>query len=242
MNEHANLLVERRGAHLWITLNRAEKANALAVGMMEAATAALASAQADDNVRAVLLTGAGDRVFCAGADVREQPQDGDMAAHRKRRSAGLAALLESIMDIPKPVVAVLNGTASGGGAMLAFLSDARVAVDSATISLPEIDLGMPTFTGASIAEHFGGLALAADLVQTGRRMPVVEALSRGLVSRVVQRAELASAATQVAQMLAAKDGGAFSANKKWLNRRIKAALAEAREEHAAHRSTHQAKK
>jgi enoyl-CoA hydratase/carnithine racemase len=242
MNEHANLLVERRGAHLWITLNRAEKANALAVGMMEGATAALAIAQGDDGVRAVLLTGTGDRVFCAGADVREQPEDGDMAAHRKRRSAGLAALLESIMDIPKPVVAVLNGTASGGGAMLAFLSDARVAVDTATISLPEIDLGMPTFTGASIAEHVGGLALAADLVQTGRRMPAVEALSRGLVSRVVQRAELASAATQVAQMLAGKDAGAFGANKKWLNRRIKAALAEAREEHAAHRNTQQAKK
>jgi enoyl-CoA hydratase/carnithine racemase len=239
MNEHANLIVEARDAYLWITLNRADKANALSVAMMEGATAALRDAQNNENVRAILLTGAGDRVFCAGADVREKPDDGDVAAHRKTRSAGLASLLDAIMVIPKPVVAVLNGTASGGGAMLAFLSDARVAVDTATISLPEIDLGMPTFTGASIAEQIGGLALAVDLVQSGRRMPVAEALSRGLVSRVVHRTDLERAATEVAQMLARKDAGAFSANKSWLNRRMKAALAEAREEHITHRNTHQ---
>ncbi|MGZ5093022.1 MAG: enoyl-CoA hydratase/isomerase family protein [Burkholderiales bacterium] len=235
MSEEENLRVERRDGCLWITLNRAEKANALAVAMMEGATAALNTARADENVRAVLLTGAGDRVFCAGADVREKPRDGDMNAHRKRRSAALARLLDGIMDMPKPVITALNGTASGGGAMIALLSDARIAVDSATISLPEIDLGMPTFTGATIAEHVGGLALAVDLVQTGRRMPVAEAFSRGLVTCVVTRAELERAAVQVAEMLAKKDGAAFAANKVWLNRNMKAALAEAREEHDRHR-------
>jgi enoyl-CoA hydratase/carnithine racemase len=235
LSESENLRVERHDGCLWITLNRADKANALAVAMMEGATAALKSAQPDENVRAVLLTGAGDRVFCAGADVREQPDGGDIPAYRKRRSAGLAALLEAIMDISKPVVAVLNGTASGGGAMIAFLSDARVAVDSAAISLPEIDLGMPTFTGATIAEHVGGLALAVDLVQTGRRMPVGEAFSRGLVTRVVARAELERAAVQVAEMLAKKDAGSFAANKVWLNRKMRADLAEARQEHDRHR-------
>ena len=237
MSEHDSLLISRCDAYLWITLNRAEKANALAVAMMEGATQALKYAQADDGVRAVLLMGAGDRVFCAGADVREKPDNGDMAAHRKRRSAGLAALLEAIMDIRKPVVAVLNGTASGGGAMLALLSDARIAVDTAAISLPEIDLGMPTFTGATIAEHVGGLALAVDLVQTGRRMPVAEALARGLVSRVVPRAELEGTALEVADMLSRKDAAAFGANKHWLNREMKAALASAREEHDRHRKT-----
>jgi enoyl-CoA hydratase/carnithine racemase len=235
MSEEENLRVERRDACLWITLNRAEKANALAVAMMEGATAALNTARADKNVRAVLLTGAGDRVFCAGADVREKPRDGDMNAHRKRRSAALAGLLDGIMDMPKPVISALNGTASGGGAMIALLSDARVAVDSATISLPEIDLDMPTFTGATIAEHIGGLALAVDLVQSGRRMPVAEAFSRGLVTCVVTRAELERAAVQVGEMLAKKDAAAFAANKLWLNRNMKAALAEARERHDQHR-------
>ena len=230
-----NLRVDRREELIWITLDRAEKANALAVGMMEGACAAFAAATADESIRAVLLTGAGERVFCAGADVREKPADGDIAAHRQRRSAALAALLDCLIDCPKPVVTVLNGVASGGGAMLALLSDARVAVDTAAIALPEIDLGMPTFTGATIAEHVGGLALAVDLVQSGRRMPAAEALARGLLTSVVPRSGLEAAGADAARMLAQKDAHAFAANKRWLNREIKAALAQARAEHARHR-------
>jgi enoyl-CoA hydratase/carnithine racemase len=238
MSGSENLRVEHRGDHLWITLDRADKANALSVAMMEGATAALKQVRADDKVRAVLLSGSGERVFCAGVDVREKPAECDMAAHRKRRSAALAALLDTLLETPKPVVAVLNGVASGGGAMLALLADARVAVDSAAISLPEIDLGMSTFTGATIAEAVGGLALAVDLVQTGRRMPAAEALARGLVTSVVPRGELAGVAAQVAEMLAKKDPSAFAANKRWLNRRMKTALDEARAEHERHRKEH----
>ncbi len=185
-----------------------------------------------------MLTGAGERVFSAGADVREQPADGDMAAHRRRRSAGLAALIDAILESPKPVVAALNGIASGGGAMLALLADARVAAEEAALSLPEIDLGLSTFMGAAIAERIGGLALAVDLVQTGRRMPAREALARGLVNSVVPRAELMGAALATAELLAKKDPRAFAANKQWLNRRMKAALVEARAAHEAHRRAH----
>jgi enoyl-CoA hydratase/carnithine racemase len=235
MTENRDLLVERRDGILWICLNRADKANALAVAMMERAAFALEDAGRDPKVRAILLTGAGERVFCAGADVREQPVDGDIAAHRQRRAARLAALIDSTIECPKPVIAALNGTASGGGAMLALLCDARVAVDSAAISLPEIDLGMPTFIGASIAEQMGGLALAVDLVQSGRRMPAAEALTRGLVNEVVPRSDLDAAATARALALAGKDPHAFEANKRWLNRRMKAVLAEARAAHDEHR-------
>jgi enoyl-CoA hydratase/carnithine racemase len=234
-NEH--LTVERRAAHLWIRFERAEKANALTVGMMDGARDLLANAAADEHVRAVLFTGAGDRVFSAGADVREQPGDGDMMAHRARRSAALFELLDSLIDHPKPVVAVLNGVASGGGAMLALLTDARVAVDTAGLALPEIDLGLPTFAGASIACEVAGLAVAFDLVQSGRRMPADEALSRGLVSGITARGDLHAAATKLAAQLAAKDARAYAANKAWLNRRVKAALAEAREAAQAHRRT-----
>ena len=233
VNDHLRL--EQREGVLWITLDRADKANALAVGMMESAAAALKNAATNDAVRAVVLTGAGTRAFCAGADVREQPADGDMAVHRKRRSAGLAAFVDAIMDTPKPVVAAVNGIASGGGAMLALLCDARVAVDTAAIALPEIDLGMSTFIGASIAMEVGGHALATDLVQSGRRMPAPEALARGLLSAVVPRDSLDAAATEAAGRLAGKDAKAFAANKAWLNRRMKAALTEARAEHERHR-------
>lgn len=235
MSTDDNLLIERREGYLWLTLNRADKANALAVGMTVGAAAALREAAGDDTVRAVILTGAGHRAFCAGVDVREQPADGDMATHRKRRSAGLAAFLEAIMDTPKPVIVVLNGIASGGGAMLALLSDARVAVDTAAISLPEINLGMATYTGIAIAMEVGGHALATDLVQSGRRMPAAEALTRGLLSIVVTRDGLDAATLRIAGELADKDAKAFAANKLWLNRRMKAALAEARAEHERHR-------
>lgn len=235
---YEHLAIENRDCCMHITLTRAEKANALTVGMMEGAKAALEEAAADDAIRAVLLTGAGEKVFCAGADVREQPADGDMSAHRKRRGAALFALLNAIMDAPKPVIAVLNGIASGGGAMLALVSDARVATDTAEISLPEINLGTPTYPGVAIATHVGGLALATDLVQTGRRMPAAEALSRGLLTSVLPRTELHGEARRVAAVFISKDTGAFAANKRWLNRSLKAALAEARAGMDEHRKQH----
>jgi enoyl-CoA hydratase/carnithine racemase len=230
------LLTERRDSHLWITINRPEKANALTVDLMERITAAIVTAGRDDSVRAVLVTGAGERVFCAGVDVREPPEDGNVARQRERRSIALAALQDAVMDTPKPVIAVLNGTASGGGAMLALLADACVAVDTAQLSLPEIDLGIATFSGANILEVIGGRALALDLIQSGRRMPAAEAAARGLIAAVALRGELHAAANALAERLGSKKPHTFADNKRWINRSLKTALAEAREEHARHRA------
>ena len=242
MTAYENLSLDNRDGCLWLEIDRADKANALTAEMMEGAAATLAHAGADPAVRAILLTGAGEKVFSAGADVRAKPADGDMAAHRTRRGAALFALLTGVMDCPRPVIAVLNGIASGGGAMLALVCDARVAVDTAEISLPEINLGMATFPGAAIATHVGGLALATDLVQTGRRMPAGEALSKGLLTGVVPRAELSAEAMRVAAVFVQKDASAFAANKRWLNKGLKAALIEARAGMDAHRAAAQAQR
>ncbi|WP_340526605.1 enoyl-CoA hydratase/isomerase family protein [Cupriavidus necator] len=220
---------------LWITIDRAEKANAMTVAIMEGIAAAIRDGASDPAVKAVLLTAAGDRVFSGGADVREQPEDGDMARQRERRSQALAALQDAVMDNPVPVIAVLNGIASGGGAMLALLSDACVAAETASLSLPEIDLGMPTFSGANILEVIGGRSLALDLIQSGRRMPAREALTRGLVAAVVPAVELKQAAAVLAGTLGAKERRVFADNKQWINRQMKAALSEARAQHARHR-------
>jgi enoyl-CoA hydratase/carnithine racemase len=230
------LLVEQRGALLWVTFNRPEKANALTAGMLQGAADAIVAAGNNADVRAVLVSGAGERFFSAGVDVREKPEDGDMAAHKERRSAAHAALQDALLEVPKPVVAVLNGTAIGGGAMWALLADACVAVDTAELSLPEIDIGIATFSGANILEVLGGRALALDLIQSGRRMPAREAQARGLVNAVAARADLEQTAAGVAELLGAKHRQAFSDNKRWINRSVKAALAEAREEHARHRA------
>ena len=230
------LSIEREGSNVWITIDRSEKANALTVDLMERITAAIVGAGRDDNVHAVLLTGAGERVFCAGVDVREQPADGDMARQRERRSVALAALQDAVMDTPKPVITVLNGMASGGGAMLALLADACVAVDTAQLSLPEIDLGIASFSGASILEVIGGRALALDLIQSGRRMPAGEGATRGLIAAVASRDELRATARSLAERLGAKKPYALADNKRWINCSLKRALAEAREEHARHRA------
>lgn len=230
------LLVEQRGALLWVTFNRPEKANALTAGMLQGAADAIVAAGNNAEVRAVLFSGAGERFFSAGVDVREKPEDGDMAAHKERRSAAHAALQDALLEVPKPVVAVLNGTAIGGGAMWALLADACIAVDTAELSLPEIDIGIATFSGANILEVLGGRALALDLIQSGRRMPAREAQARGLVNAVAARADLEQTAAGVAELLGAKHRQAFSDNKRWINRSVKAALAEAREEHARHRA------
>src|SRR4051794_31160847 len=103
-----HLLTKKPGALCWLTIYRAEKANALTVELMERLTAAILDAARDENVKTVLLTGAGERVFCAGVDVREQPQDGNMARQRERRSIALAALQNAVLETSKPVIAVLG--------------------------------------------------------------------------------------------------------------------------------------
>jgi enoyl-CoA hydratase/carnithine racemase len=102
-------------------------------------------------------------------------------------------------------------------------------------SVQHLLLDMPTFSGAAIAMHVAGHALATDLVQTGRRMPAAEALSRGLFTSIVPRPHLTAEATRVAATLVQKDDKAFAANKRWLNRGMKMALAEARAEQERHR-------
>lgn len=230
-----DLLVERRDNLVWMTINRPSKANAMTVALMEAMRSSIVEASEDAEVKAVVITGSGERAFCAGVDIREQSSDEDPTRHRERRSIASAALQDSVMNSPKPIVVVLNGIASGAGAMLALIADSCVAVDTAQITLPEIDIGIASFSGASIVEVVGGRALAKDLVQTGRRMSSEEGLRWGIVSEISKRSELEEVATKVAATLGSKKPAVFAENKAWMNRPLKAALSEAREEHARHR-------
>lgn len=229
------IISELRLTQLWLTLNRPDKANALTASMMQTLTAAITAAQTDAAVSVIVLTAAGDRIFCAGVDIREKPVDGDVAGHRERRSLALAALQDAIMESAKAVVVVLNGAAIGGGAMLTLLADACIAADSASISLPEIDIGIPSYSGANILEAIGGRALSLDLILSGRRMPAAEAQARGLVRAVVPISSLNDSAVAIAESLGNKDAASFIAIKRWTNRKLRAALTEARDEHARHR-------
>ncbi|ALM84239.1 enoyl-CoA hydratase/isomerase family protein [Bordetella sp. N] len=220
----------------WITLNRPAKANAMTVAMSRLATDYIAKANAQADVKAIVLGASGEKIFSAGVDVREAAPDGNESSQRERRSLASAALQDAILDSRKPVIAALNGAAIGGGAMLALLADARVAVPSASLSLPEIDIGIATFSGANIVQAIAGRLLAVDLILSGRRMSAEEAQDKGIINTVVEASGLRGAAADLAKQLGDKSSGTFGDIKRWLNRPLKAAIAEAREEHARHRS------
>lgn len=237
MTEHETLVrIEVRDSIKWMVLHRPEKANALTVGMMEAMAQAIREAAAQEEVRAVVLCAPGARIFCAGVDVKEQAPDGDVARQRERRSVALARLQDAVLDSAKPIVVAVEGAAIGAGAMLAWLADACVASVEASFSLPEIDIGIPTFSGASIVEAVAGRSAAMDLVLTGRRMPAADARTSGLVRELAEQGAVQGRAEELAALLGAKGAQAYAQVKRWMNRGVKRALDEARQEHERHRA------
>jgi enoyl-CoA hydratase/carnithine racemase len=229
------LTAENRGGLLVITLARPQKANALSLEMNHGLAQLLRDAQNDTAVRGALITGAGERVFCAGVDVREASQL-PQAEFRRARSQAFFGVLLALTDFDKPLVAAINGAASGGGLMIAALADAILAVEGAQFSLPEIDLGSPTLAALVVLEPWLGAAGAYDLVQTGRRMSVAEAERRGLVRAVLPREALFAQAEASARELIAKPARAFTASKAWLRKPLRAELERAEQAMVAWRA------
>lgn len=208
---------------LTITFNRQQKANALSLAMIRELTDAVRRAGTDAAVRGVLISGAGERAFSGGVDVRET-SDLPPADMRRVRSAGFFAALLALVDCEKPVVAAVNGVASGGGFMIAALADVLIAADSASFALPEIDLGTPPLAGLAILAPLLGGAVAYDLVQSARPMRAAEAERHGFVRAVLPRAEVMAHSTVVARELMAKNPRAFAASKAWSRKPLRAAL------------------
>lgn len=227
---------ERRGDLAWLRIDRADKANAMTAAMMAQMRVHVAAAAADADVRALVLTGAGERAFCGGVDVRTASELPPEQA-RRLRSERFFELVIALAGFPKAMITRMNGVASGGGAMIALLADRVVAADTAAISLPEIDLGGPTMPGLAILTHLSGASLASDLVQSGRRMPAAEAQSRGLIAEVVEPASLDARTEAAALLLGSKPADAFRLNKQWLRRPLIDALHAAEAEHGRLRAS-----
>ena len=224
MNNFINdLSAENRGGLLVITLARAQKANALTMKMNRGLAQLLHQATTDTAVRGVLLTGTGERAFCAGVDVRESSSL-PLPEFRRARSAAFFALLLALTDFEKPLVAAVNGVASGGGFMIAALADVIVTVEDAYFSLPEIDLGTPALAGLVVLEPLVGAALAYDLVQSGRRLSADEGERCGLIRAVLPREAVFAQAESLARELMAKNANAFAASKEWMRKPVRAEL------------------
>ncbi|MGI8423803.1 MAG: enoyl-CoA hydratase/isomerase family protein [Chloroflexota bacterium] len=177
------LLVRHDETTAVITLNRPAQRNALNEDVLRLLRDVIAEAEHDTTVRAIVLTGAGDKAFCAGADVRHM-QSMDVDRAREWSLLGHATL-QAIEDLPKPVIAAINGIAVGGGCELTLACDFRFAVEAAQLGQPEIKLGMiPGWGGTQRLPRLVGPAVARNLVLTGRLVSAGAAQRLGLVDAV----------------------------------------------------------
>ncbi|QDH70596.1 enoyl-CoA hydratase/isomerase family protein [Marilutibacter alkalisoli] len=195
------LLIRREGSVLVITVNRPDKLNALNAATLDALDAAFAAAAVDDQVRAVVLTGAGPKAFVAGADIAEMntltPVQGRDFSLRGQR------MMRRVERMPKPVIAMINGFALGGGLELAMCCHLRIAADTAKVGQPEINLGLiPGFGGSQRLLRLAGRAATLELCLLGAPIDAARAQALGIVNRVVPAAELETETMKIAAQLA----------------------------------------
>jgi enoyl-CoA hydratase/carnithine racemase len=188
-----------------ITLDRPDKLNAFTGTMREDLLAALRECEANDEVGAVVITGAG-RAFCAGGDVafmKSLQDHGDVAAFQALLDAG-AAIVLAIARMEKPVIASINGVAAGAGCNLALACDYRIAADTAKFSQSFVRIGLhPDWGGTWLLPRLVGRSRALEIMLTGRMVEAAEALEIGLVDRIVTPAELHESTRLLAATFAA---------------------------------------
>lgn len=187
--------VEHHDAVTVVRLNRPEAGNSLDPPTGTAIGAAFEDALADDAVRAVIVTGAGDRVFCAGMDLKAFASGADMAP--------VGRAMDLIMTFPKPVIAAVNGVAAAGGFELMLRCDLAAAADHARFGLPEVKRGLCAAGGGTRLPRRIPIAVALELGLTGELIDAERARDLGLVNRVVPAADVLSAALELAQAVAA---------------------------------------
>jgi enoyl-CoA hydratase len=199
----STLILHRDGAVATVTINRPEKRNALNSQVMDELRRAILDLKHDDGVRAVILTGAGDKAFVAGADIGELAQQ--TPAGGKEHALQGQHVLDLIEGMGKPVIAAINGVALGGGCELAMACTLRLAAHTARLGQPEINLGIiPGYAGTQRLARLVGRGRALELILTGEAVGAEEAWRIGLVNRVVPAGELAAEAQRLASALATK--------------------------------------
>lgn len=196
-----------REAVATLTIDDPERRNPMSVATMEGLRDRMREAMADESVRVVVVTGAGDKAFSAGGDLSSGFVDDPIGLHRSRGM--LAELFRAMWRGGKPTVARVNGHALAGGFGLAVVCDITICVDDAKLGVPEINVGLwPMMITAALGRAMTRKA-ALDLMMTGRLISPQEALALGAVSRVVARPELDHAVSEVVQSLVSKSPAAL---------------------------------
>jgi enoyl-CoA hydratase len=193
-----NLRIDHDGAIAVLTVDRPKALNAMDQATLVELQRAIEALDADPGVGIIILTGAGEKAFVAGADISEMAHFGpaQAEAHARKGQAAVGAFERA----RKPVIAAINGYALGGGLEIALACDIRIASENAQIGLPEVSLGViPGFGGTQRLARVVGEGRAKELVFTGRRVKADEAFAMGLVNRVVPLPQLLESAKQMAR-------------------------------------------
>jgi enoyl-CoA hydratase len=195
--------LDRDGAVATITVNRPEALNAFNSTHLEALLARVQEVSADATIRAIIITGAGERAFIAGADIKEMQTKTPLEA---RAFAALGqAVCAAIERAPQPTIAAVNGFALGGGCEIALACDIRLAAAGAMLGQPEVGLGIfPSWGGTQRLPRLVGAGIAKELIFTGQRVTAEEALRIGLVNAVYPADELLPQARDLAAQIAAQ--------------------------------------
>ncbi len=194
------LLTEVREGIATLTINRPEQRNALSTSVMDGLIDAIRQYGSDPVTKAIIITGMGEKAFCAGGDLTSMVGDGHYGGHLARRR--YLELLESLRDSGRPLIAAVNGAALGGGFGIMLACDLVVAADTATFGTPEVKIGLfPMMVTAKLVRHLGPKQ-AMELALTGERIDAHRALSWGLVNRVTSAASLATQTENLARSIA----------------------------------------
>ena len=197
-----NLLLEKKNAIAYVTVNRPKVLNALDMATMEDLRAAFTDIKNDKAIRAVIMTGSGEKAFIAGADIGELAKNDAVTA--KEYTHRGQSVLDLIENLGKPVIACINGFALGGGCEIALACTMRLASENAKLGQPEVKLGIiPGYGGTQRLPRLVGKGVAMQLVLSGEIISAQEALRIGLVNEVVAAAELIPRAEAIAQKIIA---------------------------------------
>ena len=221
---YETILVDRDGPVAVITLNRPKALNALNETLLRELGEAMASLEADREVRAVVITGSGERAFAAGADIGELSRLPDGAAATEKARSG-HRVTHAIEHSRLPVIMAINGFALGGGLELAMAGDFRIAATNAQLGQPEVNLGIIAgFGGSQRLPRLVGQGMAAYLLLTGERIGADEAKQCNLVEKVVEPSALLGEAKRLATLIASKGPLAIAATKRAIHKGLQVDL------------------
>ncbi|HIP35265.1 MAG TPA: enoyl-CoA hydratase [Crocinitomix sp.] len=214
---YTNILTEQKGHVLYLTINRPKQLNALNKATISELNQALTLADNNKSIGVIILTGAGDKAFVAGADIKEFANF-DIENGKKLAAEGQTKLFNVLENLSKPVIAAVNGFALGGGLELAMASHIRIATENAKMGLPEVSLGViPGYGGTQRLAQLVGRGKAMEMVTTAGMITAEDAKQWGLVNHVTTTENLIPLAEKIAEKILKNSPNAISAAMRSIN-------------------------